>query len=477
MADETDDRLQQQDEVMALLSIIGEDDVRVEPALSAFIDPDTASVIALKVSPALPPQFAFTFRCDDGDSTSKESRIIRKEISHLPPFHAKIIIPHNYPSAARPDIQLSCSWLEEKDMRLLQQQISSMWDPGCVVMYNWYLYLQDEALRFLGCGGLLDISDLPCSSQAAQELLKYDRERKEQIFATSEHTCGVCFDSKLGSSFFPLFHCAHLFCLDCLRSYLEVNIKDGEVANLCCPFVGCAQKLLPTEIKQLVARAHYDKFEDILLTKTLESMSDVVWCPVKDCRYPVLKEGRMAICSRCQHVFCAKCFGQWHPNSRCQNSALQFLKEDQIDNPVLQNEILTRKLLVQTTRKCPKCGAGIEKSEGCNHMHCTRCDAHFCWNCQSLISGYEHFQLGECALFWENRRVTTSQLEGSVQEVMGQFVDQLSSCPECGFHNLKSSDLNRLECVKCHHFYCWLCSDPCPEDDSHFAQSGCLKFS
>ena len=42
-------------------------------------------------------------------------------------------------------------------------------------------------------------------------------------------------------------------------------------------------------------------------------------------------------------------------------------------------------------RKCPKCGFGTEKIDGCNKMKCVRCDQGWCWNCNSKISGYDHF--------------------------------------------------------------------------------------
>ncbi len=48
----------------------------------------------------------------------------------------------------------------------------------------------------------------------------------------------------------------------------------------------------------------------------------------------------------------------------------------------------------QHTKPCPGCSAPIEKNEGCNHMACSKCGAHFCWLCcQRFSSGtstYDH---------------------------------------------------------------------------------------
>jgi hypothetical protein len=37
--------------------------------------------------------------------------------------------------------------------------------------------------------------------------------------------------------------------------------------------------------------------------------------------------------------------------------------------------------ILKNTRQCPGCRINIEKSEGCNHMHCTQCNTDFCWLC------------------------------------------------------------------------------------------------
>ena len=32
-------------------------------------------------------------------------------------------------------------------------------------------------------------------------------------------------------------------------------------------------------------------------------------------------------------------------------------------------------------KRCPKCAAPIEKTEGCHHLVCTQCRTHICWVC------------------------------------------------------------------------------------------------
>lgn len=51
-------------------------------------------------------------------------------------------------------------------------------------------------------------------------------------------------------------------------------------------------------------------------------------------------------------------------------------------------------------KMCPTCRAIIFKNGGCNHMHCTACDQHFCWTCSARFSSSEQYRLhGTCRQF------------------------------------------------------------------------------
>ena len=74
--------------------------------------------------------------------------------------------------------------------------------------------------------------------------------------------------------------------------------------------------------------------------------------------------------------------------TRC-HKQLDALPDQEIDEE-------TAKLLESISKKCPVCGAFIQKAEGCNHMFCTNCKNGFNWNDLSKLDDRDntnpHFQ-------------------------------------------------------------------------------------
>jgi E3 ubiquitin-protein ligase RNF14 len=59
-----------------------------------------------------------------------------------------------------------------------------------------------------------------------------------------------------------------------------MHINTGSVEWLLCPDFQCQLTLFPWEIKTIVNNNQlYEKYERLLLQKTLEQMLDIVWCP------------------------------------------------------------------------------------------------------------------------------------------------------------------------------------------------------
>lgn len=48
--------------------------------------------------------------------------------------------------------------------------------------------------------------------------------------------------------------------------------------------------------------------------------------------------------------------------------------------------VLSRRVIAQATRPCPRCAAPISRTEGCQQMFCTRCSTKFWWSSGTIIS-------------------------------------------------------------------------------------------
>ena len=104
----------------------------------------------------------------------------------------------------------------------------------------------------------------------------------------------------------------------------------------------------------------------------VETNKNLKWCPRVTCdRYVQAQKSccftrSVATCS-CGQRMCFKCGGVEHPGVSCNNVGNAGLREYMANNDVV---------------KCPNCGFGTEKIDGCNHMTCAKCQYDWCWVCK-----------------------------------------------------------------------------------------------
>ncbi|XP_015601171.1 E3 ubiquitin-protein ligase RNF14 isoform X2 [Cephus cinctus] len=260
------------------------------------------------------------------------------------------------------------------------------------------------------------ISDRPIGKNPVQMLVNYNIKRKQVEFKKNFYTCKICFADKMGEHCTQFLPCSHIFCKDCIIGYLEVRIKEGSVQNIYCPEEKCTSEATPGQVKDLVSPELFDKYDSILLSTTLHTMMDIVYCPRPHCQYPVSREPneRMANCPACQYAFCVYCKMVYHGIEPCklksvekQQLVMEYQKASDERKIHLEERYGKKQLLAlvhntmsemwidEYTKKCPECNAAIEKSDGCNKMICWRCNTYFCWICGGRLnhkSPYLHFR-------------------------------------------------------------------------------------
>ena len=164
-------------------------------------------------------------------------------------------------------------------------------------MFHWAQYLKDDSLMFLDINEYLDLSKIrlkvPSSSsqsgldndrissdaddslicgprtsnnlelddRAIQDLapntnvLKllrdYNEEIQKKVFNNKNFECKVCFIEKAGSNCIQFWPCNHVYCKDCMKSYFEIQIKEGNIKFLRCPYEKCESEANPKQVSYI----------------------------------------------------------------------------------------------------------------------------------------------------------------------------------------------------------------------------------
>ena len=320
---------------------------------------------------------------------------------------------------------LSCLWLNKEQLTTLQHQLQSLWweFPNQPIVFTWVDWLQNHALEHLGLDTNITLKetvvdsnnvDFPQNQSEAQyqgyattemalfNILEYDLERQREEFMKESHTCDICFETKDGPEFQFLTDWRHSFCTECFRFHCEMRIKDGSVLRLYCPDQKCKTVIPHTVLREILKPEMFERWEKLVLSKALDTMSDIVYCP--RCNACVVaddvKSSKLAQCVQCFYAFCIDCLGPWHRDTPCEtklteetpNMNKQQLTKEEKNKRERQDissvSFIERMKSQGLFQHCPQCRFYVERIAGCNFMHCSQCSTDFCWLCGRYSSRY-----------------------------------------------------------------------------------------
>ncbi|KAH8733402.1 RWD domain-containing protein [Ilyonectria robusta] len=376
------------------------------------------------------------------------------EVSHLPALCLRISLPDGYPVDVPPRVVISTTpqWLAPETIERLQDDGPRLWDEigRDMVAFTYIDHIQQAADHVFGA--ISPEGTLQVDPEHKLAVLDHDIKAKKAAFEKETFDCGVCLDPKKGTKCHKMLDCGHIFCLQCLQDFYNDAVNDGNLSTVRCLAPNCAKErskvkdnggpsskqikkpkvtISPSELLQIGLSEDMVKRYVTLKYKTeLESDKNTIYCPRQWCNgaarskrhkkpegldFAETSDGEsdhddkaedekagekskkkakkfnpadfLSVCEDCGFAFCGQCYQSWHGEFvRCapRREKGELSEEEKASIEYLQLH----------TSPCPTCNAPAQKTHGCNHMICSRCDTHFCYLCSAWLdpgNPYRHY--------------------------------------------------------------------------------------
>ena len=208
----------------------------------------------------------------------------------------------------------------------------------------------------------------------------YPRLSVTPIDYSHQDTCIVCYDTVYGTAE-QRSCCNKAVCSACVSAIIHTNIEQGLIF-ITCPNPECKKGAITREE---VLQFTSGKVRNLYEKMRLEAESDDTKRACPNCSHITehklpsrgrrFREEYVRIkCEKCDHDWCFRCHAPWHDNVTCR----QFRKGDKQFSKWTKGHTHAG---VANCQKCPLCQVYIQRSTGCDHMTCNRCDTEFCYKC------------------------------------------------------------------------------------------------
>ncbi|KAI9700008.1 MAG: hypothetical protein M1836_002542 [Candelina mexicana] len=184
----------------------------------------------------------------------------------------------------------------------------------------------------------------------------------------NQHDCVICLDTLLRSNLISL-PCNHYLCGPCTQRGWSLALKNESFF----PFTCCDEPIPCSTVAKFINAD--DRIAYNAKREEYYTVGPRTYCSYPTCSTfipPILIEGRIALCPKCQKWTCRKCQApdDHVPYANCPASATSTL------------ESLKKLAKERGWQMCPNCGDLRELIQGCFHITCI-CNAEFCYLCQA----------------------------------------------------------------------------------------------
>lgn len=191
--------------------------------------------------------------------------------------------------------------------------------------------------------------------------------------------CKVCYYS---TDIYTRPCCNLAVCSSCMSSYITEKIKNSEL-KIKCPNSNCNKLLSKDEIALEIDENLLKKFNQYLVDfnneiniKTCPQCCHIMKLDIKLFKRKKTKKHPTKVkCEECSFDWCFECHAPWHENISCK----QYKKSDKSFKQWTKE--YTDKSDQINARRCPECKTFIQRSDGCQHMICSKCSVSFCYDC------------------------------------------------------------------------------------------------
>jgi hypothetical protein len=182
--------------------------------------------------------------------------------------------------------------------------------------------------------------------------------------------CPVCFDE---ASYPVRLSCGHSWCTSCLERYL-VSAVENKAFPLTClgNDASCTERIPLLLAKDILSGDDFAALCEASFWSHVHARTEEFHhCPTPDCAqvYRAAPLSAILQCPSCLVRICSACHTEAHDGLTCE------------ERDVAEDKLYHEWAATHDVKNCPGCKTPIERSEGCNHMTCTRCQTHICWEC------------------------------------------------------------------------------------------------
>ncbi|KAG2143525.1 uncharacterized protein EDB93DRAFT_1338200 [Suillus bovinus] len=199
---------------------------------------------------------------------------------------------------------------------------------------------------------------------------------------SGQQSCPICYDNI--SSPLPL-GCGHIYCSPCMRHFLTSALDSGQFPLTCMGDESQCKVPIPIPtIQQFLPPTSFNRLLEVAFHAHISRHpQELEYCKTPDCN---------------------QIYRSTDP------STLHVSQTHQQAGRIAEEEREMEAWLAACggrVKRCPTCQALIEKADGCNHVICTLCNSHICWQCMNVCSGgttiYAHMASKHGTFHGENR--------------------------------------------------------------------------